>query len=190
MQYRFSPRTEHGLAIPPRQKNCVGEGCPVAEKLGSCFTDTHHLYFPKKSYLAQGEDYANLRASIHSVVSVARCRHDSTDSRAQHSMYERAAFPKRAVVGRFLEESWTLIALGVNVRSLAEDIDMYTDPEENLSNDELVDRIGNRWNRIDGLMSFVDGIEVMPAQISASAISKIRLEHGPLLPLVESLLAA
>jgi len=135
MQYRFAPRTEHGLAIPPKQRGCVGESCPVAEKLGSCYVDKHHLYFPRKAYLAQGEDYVNLRASIHSVVSVARCRHDSSDARAQHGqVYERAAFPKRAVIGRYLEESSNLIALGVHVNSLAEDIDMYTDPEAGLSN--------------------------------------------------------
>ncbi len=190
MAVRFAPTTELGLAIPPKKRGCVGEMCPIAEQEGVCYPDDHHLYFPEKKFLAHGHLYEKLRRDTHSFVRIARCRHDSADERAQHSMYDSAYFPEPNAIKRYLEESSNLSLLGVQVDGLAIALDVLTNPVARQDEGEIIEDIGLKQENISELLVYVGSLEVIPGQICLPAISKIRTTYEPMIPLVDGLLAS
>ncbi len=107
MAIRYGRTNEKGLVIPPTQLDCIGEECPTALVTGRCFVDEHHLYFPRAKF-ARNELYASFANSPFNIVRMARCRHNSRFSGAQHSMVDDVRLPEEEVVHEFLWESYVL----------------------------------------------------------------------------------
>lgn len=101
-----------GLVIPPQRLDCVGPRCPVARKIGHCFVDEHHLYFPYAKFVGNEltEDFRN---HAFNRVRLPRCQHNSASLNAIHRRYTGARIPPVAVMERFLEEADLLQLLGV-----------------------------------------------------------------------------
>lgn len=107
MAIRYGRTNENGLVIPPTQLDCIGEECPTALVTGRCFVDEHHLYFPRAKF-ARNELYAKFAESPFNIVRMARCRHNSRFSGAQHTMIDDVRLPDEEVVHEFLWESHVL----------------------------------------------------------------------------------
>lgn len=101
-----------GLAIPPQRLDCLGEECPVAEKLGHCFVDGHHLYF-RRTKFSNSELRSNFRKHPFNQIRLSRCQHSSAWPGAIHSKFDETPIPRDDIMQRFLEEAELLQQLGV-----------------------------------------------------------------------------
>jgi hypothetical protein len=101
-----------GLVIPPQRLDCLGETCPVYQKIGRCFVDEHHLYFPYRKFVATelGEKF---RAHPFNRVKLPRCQHNSRWTGSIHKSKDEAPIPSREIMERFLNEADLLQELGV-----------------------------------------------------------------------------
>lgn len=88
------------------------EKCPVVAKIGHCFVDDHHLYFPRSNFI--GDELTDaFQSDPFNRIRLPRCQHNSAARSAVHSQYERVPKSKREVMARFLEEASLLRELGV-----------------------------------------------------------------------------
>lgn len=168
---------ETRLARVPRQRDCIGESCPVAEQLGRCYTDRHHLYFSKGRFLAADNVYQRLRNDKHSIISMAKCRHSSSYQGSVHRLYGVVLFPRFDAAVQYLEESSVLSRLDVMVSSMANEIEtLTTDNSEQRANDpaRVAESLHNNLEDYNDLTRRVPTFEVLPARILASSLREIR----------------
>ena len=120
MGLRPAPSYEtSGLAISPRKTDCIGDKCPVAERIGRCFVDEHNLYFPFSKYENLHEEYRKLMRNPFSIERMSRCRHNSGYKHAWHTLFGKKDLPKLDVAARFNEETEILESLNVSVKNMA-----------------------------------------------------------------------
>lgn len=100
----FSPTSERGFAIPPRQRMCIGEACPIRDLGERCMLTDHHLYFPGNHY-KDNDLYERLRNNGLSIVRMARCRHNSSYENAWHNWYVGTNRPKKRDIPIYLHEA-------------------------------------------------------------------------------------
>lgn len=179
---RPAPTYEGGLAIPPRKIDCIqneGFNCPIAEKIGNCFTDWHHLYFEKEVYLADDGIYRELYKDENSKVRMARCRHNSSSPKAWHSQYGGVEFPEEDYAIGYLDESAILHQLGIKVRDMSQLATklISEDPRKRITPgedpQEYIDRFRMVKSEYKELWPKVKTIEVMPRTIVGRAIKRI-----------------
>jgi len=119
MSFKPVPVDSRGLARVPRERDCVGEQCPIAQKRGQCFIDWHHLYWPFEKFTSQSDRLKEFHDDRHNIVPMARCRHNSSLAISQHKKYDFALIPPIDTIDTFLDESKTLFQLGVTVKNMA-----------------------------------------------------------------------
>lgn len=101
-----------GLAIPPQRLECLGEECPVAAKIGSCFVDEHHLYFPFAKF-ARNKLSREFRGHPFNRIRLPRCQHNSKWRWSVHKSKDETPMPSETVMHQFLGEAALLQQLGV-----------------------------------------------------------------------------
>lgn len=108
---------ELGLVIPPQRLDCIGEHCPVTQQEGNCFSDDHHLYWPRKKF-RKDRLAREFRNHPLNQVKLVKCQHNSSWSGAIHKQYDGAPMPRQDIMERFLEEAKLLTQIGnISVRS-------------------------------------------------------------------------
>jgi hypothetical protein len=182
MYARPAPTYENGLALYPRKRDCVGENCPVRERVGRCFIDRHHLYFSAFLYENAGDAYRKLRDDPNASVSMARCRHNSLYPNAWHRKYDYTPLPSRDIVYRFLDESRLLTRMGVTVEYMGKDLNLLDVEDDSRKVIRLRDD-GVREKRIERFMANheifnrciaqVTELEVIPAPIIGRALTEL-----------------
>ncbi|NBU33242.1 hypothetical protein EB118_10995 [bacterium] len=119
MKLRPARTYKSGLVRLPITRDCVGEQCPIAKNQGRCFTDWHHLYHPFGKFASSGLLVKTFHDDRHNLIPMARCRHNSVLSSAEHSKYDFALIPPVDVMVTFLDESAVLSDLGITVKNMA-----------------------------------------------------------------------
>jgi hypothetical protein len=179
MRLRPAPSYENGgLAISPRKTDCIGESCPVAEKIGRCFVDEHHLYFPFSKYLNRHEEYKKLLHNPFSKEPIARCRHNSGYNHAWHSMFGKKDLPKLDVAARFNEETEILELLGLSVKNMAEIVTALTseDPRKKsrvADPASHVDQFYRHQENFNMSLVLVGDIEVVPQRLVGKVVNDL-----------------
>ncbi len=176
-----APYYEPTLApVPPRKRGCVGEECPYLETR-DCGPTRHHIFFEHLAHLALGYPYNELVNDRHSIITMARCRHNSVHPTAWHNLYKYTRLMREEAAVRWLEESNTLTRLEVLLNDMSQQINSIYD-------DRLVSRVRTfgegvfqeRLERFEegaveysGMVEDVAGIEVIPATIVGSVVTDL-----------------
>jgi hypothetical protein len=169
------------LPVPPRKTDCVGETCPVVEYNGSCFLSNHHLFFQHEVFMSLEYPFNELVNDENAQKKLAHCRHNSTHPNSWHNLYDFTVLPEAEVAARYLEESQLLSGLAVLVKDMSADINsIFSDsPKARYrvfaegTYRQKLERFETRQMEYGNRIAQVGSIEVMPAVIVGSLVSKL-----------------